>query len=333
MTDEAAARLRAAVSDGAAPEAIAELLDRLLVPGAERFDRREAARRARVPLERAVAFWRAMGFVDVGDGEEIFTEVDAEMLRRAVAVADAGWGDTDMALQMTRVMGQAASRVAASQVDTALSRTGQTPAEAISLKLLDELETFLAYIWRRHLAATAERAVLQVSDGSEAVVGFADLVGFTAASHRMDADELARVVARFETLAYDAVGDLGGRVVKMIGDEVMFAATGAAQGAETALRLAETFAGDEALPDVRVGLAAGEVVAHQGDLFGRAPNLASRLVDTAFPGTVLVSDEVREAVSDEAGYTWRQVGPQRLKGFGRLRFWVLRRADGYDGGG
>ena len=53
-------------------------------------------------------------------------------------------------------------------------------------------------------------------------VGFADMVGFTMLSQHLGDEELAAVVSRFEELAHDTVVALGGRVVKMIGDEAMF---------------------------------------------------------------------------------------------------------------
>ena len=86
----------------------------------------------------------------------------------------------------------------------------------------------LEYVWRRHLQAATRRAMLLrtrgVDEGIRPVmaVGFADMVGFTVLSQHLGDEELAAVVARFEELAHDTVVALGGRVVKMIGDEVMF---------------------------------------------------------------------------------------------------------------
>ena len=120
-------------------------------------------------------------------------------------------------------------------------------------------------------------------------VGFADMVGFTVLSQHLGDDELAAVVSRFEELAHDTVVALGGRVVKMIGDEVMFVVQTATGAAEIGLSLAEAYADDELLSDVRVGLAIGPVLVQDGDFYGPVVNLASRLVGVANPGTVLVS--------------------------------------------
>ncbi len=83
----------------------------------------------------------------------------------------------------------------------------------------------------------------------------------------------------------------GGRVVKMIGDEAMFVADSALDAARIGLALAEAYADDELLSDVRVALAVGPVLVQDGDYYGPVVNLASRVVNMAAPGAVLVTDE------------------------------------------
>lgn len=324
-------------------EAIDAAIEELVLRSERKLDRREVAEAAGVSLERAIRFWRAMGFPDVSDGVQAFTPTDVDMLRRVTELVGSGLVEEDVALQIARVMGRSASRIATAQAEVLRgeAREGGGAEEAATFELdrgvqaLDDLETFLVYLWRRHLAAVAERQLIQALVGSDTasmtVVGFADLVGFTASSQRMDDRELAEAISAFETTAYDAIAAQGGRVVKMLGDEVMFSAPGAPDAAEAALRLVEAFLTDEAMPDVRVGLAAGAAVPHHGDIFGPAPNLASRLVDVAYPGTVLVSADVRDAVEGDGRFYLKSVRPQRLKGFGRTPMWVLRRDRDADG--
>ena len=148
----------------------------------------------------------------------------------------------------------------------------------------------LEYVWRRHLQAATRRAMLLGARGAEKgispvmAVGFADMVGFTMLSQHLGDEELAAVVSRFEELAHDTVVALGGRVVKMIGDEAMFVVQTATSAAEIGLSLAEAYAGDELLSDVRVALAIGPVLVQDGDFYGPVVNLASRLVGVANPG-------------------------------------------------
>ena len=115
-------------------------------------------------------------------------------------------------------------------------------------------------------------------------VGFADMVGFTMLSQHLSDRELAAVVSRFEELAHDIVTSMGGRVVKMIGDEAMFVVSSAADAARIGLALAEAYADDDLLSDVRVALAIGPVLVQDGDFYGPVVNLASRLVGDRQPG-------------------------------------------------
>ena len=311
--------------------------DLLFVPGKERLTRAEVAERSGIPPDDAAVYWRAMGFADVSDEDRIFTEVDVEMLTLLKNLLGSGFVDRDITLQMTRVMGRSMSSVAVAQVDIIRQMSGGVPiAEArregiaallqMHNLLLEIVEHALVYMWRRHMAAEVRRAAVAVDEPTgEYTVGFADLVGFTALSAQMDETTLANAVSRFESTAVEIVAGLQGRVVKMIGDEVMFESVSPADGVETALRLVEAFADDETLPDVRAGVAEGVATPYQGDLFGSAPNLAHRLVDVAYPASVLASSSVQHTLEADPRYEFHPVRSQVLKGFGRTRFWVVRR--------
>jgi adenylate cyclase len=115
-------------------------------------------------------------------------------------------------------------------------------------------------------------------------------------------------------------------VVKMIGDEVMFAAPDAASGVAIGVCLAEAYADDEMLSDVRVGLACGTVLQREGDYYGPVVNVASRIVNIAAPGSVVVSDEVHQAVSGDRRWAWKPLRPRYLRDIGRVQLWVARPA-------
>jgi adenylate cyclase len=216
---------------------------------------------------------------------------------------------------------------------------------------LPAMGRLLEFAWRRHVQAATRRAMLIRTRGTvEGVsptlaVGFADMVGYTVLSQHIEEAQLAAVVSRFEELAYDTVTGLGGRVVKMIGDEVMFVVESATAAAEIGLGLSEAYADDELLSDVRVGLAIGPVLIQDGDFYGPVVNLASRVVNIANPGTVLMSDEFHsqlEAEIQEANGADRANGeesatgsgtefvskalrPRNLKHLGRVQVWKLSR--------
>ncbi|WP_241563561.1 adenylate/guanylate cyclase domain-containing protein, partial [Streptomyces sp. E1N211] len=107
-------------------------------------------------------------------------------------------------------------------------------------------------------------------------------------TRRREEEELGELVEAFDTTAADLVAARGGRLIKTLGDEVLYAADDAGTAAEIALRLIETMANDETMPELRVGMAFGTVTTRMGDVFGTTVNLASRLTSIAPRDAVLV---------------------------------------------
>ena len=284
----------------------------------------EVAAAAGVPLAEARRSWQAMGFPPVADDQRVFTAADTATLHAAAALVAQGAMSPVMLLQLTRVTGQALSRIAEAQIAAEAETAEVDPASVAALA--DAVQPLLTYVWRRHLVAAALRGATAANDtgGTQMVVGFADLVGFTAFSQRRDLAELAAAVDRFEALAYENIPARAGRVIKMIGDEVMFTADDPTTAADIGLALVEAVRNDPQLPTVRVGLASGPVLAWQGDLYGPTVNLASRLVDLARPGTVLASEELGAQLAQRQDLQLRHLRGERLKGIGKVPLWVIR---------
>ncbi|WP_311765214.1 adenylate/guanylate cyclase domain-containing protein [Streptomyces zingiberis] len=274
-----------------------------LILGAERqYTPFQAARSAGVSMELASRFWRAMGFADIGQAKAL-TEADVLALRRLAGLVEAGLLSEPMAVQVARSTGQTTARLADWQIEGFLEGLTEPPEPGMTRTevayplvqlLLPELQEFLVYVWRRQLAASAGR-VIQAADDEEMVdrrlaVGFADLVGFTRLTRRLEEEELGELVEAFETTAADLVAARGGRLIKTLGDEVLFAADDAGTAAEIGLRLIETLAHDETMPALRVGIAFGTVTTRMGDVFGTTVNLASRLTSIAPKDAVLVDE-------------------------------------------
>ena len=331
MPDDEIRRARAAGLVGLLAVAAAAL------PGAGQYTADELA--AKVGMERHLSkrFWRAMGFPDVPDDERLFTDVDAEALSTVQAMLTLGLTNVEVAIQLTRVIGSSQARIAEAMLGSneqrasAQAAAGGSESDLFASAADSTLATqsrLLDYVWRRHLqAATRRRLMSDGTPGAPTValaVGFADLVGFTAMSQQISERELAAVVGRFEALAFDAVTEHGGRVAKMIGDEVMFVVDGVGPALETALGLAEAYADDDLLSDVRVGLAYGDVLALEGDYYGPVVNLASRIVNIAIPGAVVVSETVHPALAQDPRYVFHPLRVRSLKDIGRVRLWRAR---------
>jgi len=309
-----------------------EELEKELV-GRRYLDAEATAAAAGVDREVSIRLWRAIGFPDAPDGELVFGDLDVEMLRSAHGLVSEGLLGFDTLLALARTTGQAQSRAAESQVQAITESMANTGPGADPIQYariaVPGLERFINYTWRRHMLDAIRRELSTTTEGMTVVLaaGFADMVGFTALSQQASEIELSDVVGRFEDLAYDIVASGGGRVVKMIGDEVFFVAESAEAGAEIALSLASTYASDDRLPDIRVGLSVGPVLPRAGDYLGPAVNLASRLVNLARPASVLVSEQLAEALVDHPDYELRRLRSRNLKGIGRVPTLVLRRSE------
>ena len=327
-------------------------IEHLVFDERPQFAAADVASQVGLPEDEVAHFWRALGFPDPLDGEEAFTKVDLEMMHIAANTISEGVVEPELALQMARVIGSAMSRVANAQIAALASRVTTEAAEAAELVeageadpdevgpallertelILDVMPRIMDYVWRRHLQDEARRQLLRVrdTDGGAVTVGFADLVGYTALSQQIPEQELAHLVARFESVATDTVAGLGGRVVKMIGDEVLFIVDDPVNGAHIALDLADAFREDEALSDVRVGLALGSVIEQDGDVYGPVVNLANRIVGIAYPGSVVISEDMRNALRDDPSFNVRSLRSHTLRDIGRVRLWRLRREQDVD---
>lgn len=310
--------------------------------GVPEFSATEAANRANVDIENARQFWRALGFPRIPDDRRVFTRHDVEMLRAGNDILEREDADAQVLLQIVRASGQAFARMTAvqivpiaTQVLEAMRERQYSDSEAVdtvvgaSDALLTTVEPFVSYAWRRHLVAAvlqlAASGAQDVADEHTLIVGFADLVGFTAVSQKLCNREIAQTVERFERIAYEQIPENGGKVIKTIGDEVMFTTEDEEAAAEIALRLVDAYADDDLVPEVRVGLAAGPTLLWEGDVYGPTVNLASRLVNIAHPGTILVSEELGERLAEFDGLSPRPTPRVKLKGIGRTRPHVLRR--------
>ncbi len=312
-----------------------------LIIGQPKYTAEEVAQLSGMSVDEAERLWIELGFAPIDPGHRHFTDADVDVLK-TLADQQKTWPiDPEILTSMTRVLGQALSRVAYAQVenldthpadDEAAELPGATVRHEfdsiplIANRLFDgSFDRFLSYAWRRHLAEAVRRK-LEPHD-TDQIVGFADLVDYSGIANRIEPQALPDLISQFEQLAYRSVSQTGGRVIKLIGDAVMFTAPDPVAAAIAGLGIRTSKLEDVTLPRVRVGMAMGPVVGIEGDLFGDTVNRASRLSDIALPGTVLVDDSLGRALDGRDDLVVRPLKPRKLKGLGYVRTWVLRPVD------
>jgi adenylate cyclase len=305
-------------------------LDRLVGIGEPTLDNDQVCEAAGADREVADRLWRALGFPDVPEGELAFTEQDARALRLAIEGLDQLQGEErdralELMLQEARIISANLANLAEVQVEAiaALSAQGlrrQLLAQAFDRGLENsDLGWLLLYVLRRRLAATlGRRAPLDGNTSQTVAVGFVDLVGFTALSHRLEPQQLGRLLERFESIVFDVVAEAGGRVVKLIGDEAMIVCHEAASAVQAALEILDQ-TDSTSIPPARAGIALGDVLLQGGDYFGEPVNFASRIVDRAPAGGVLVDERVASAVTN--GFALERLPETALKGIGPVPLW------------
>lgn len=256
----------------------------------------------------------------------MFTTADAVLIERLARAGDLGLAEGD---ELLRVVAGAMERIAEAAVavyvqgpEEELRRRLASPAECAranmqATELALDIGVGLAPVFRHHMRQTvARQRVIQEGvsrrELARLAIGFVDLVGSTALQSGLDPRALAGQVSRFESRAFDVILGRGGRLVKFIGDEIMFAAVEPAAGVGIVADLVAAFRHDGTEP--RGGLVFGEVLFRHGDYYGPMVNLAARLVDAAIPGETLVDGSVVAALGGD-GATFEPAGRRMLKGF------------------
>jgi adenylate cyclase len=278
-----------------------------------------------VPAEDVAHAWDVLGLMVTDTETLLLSQADVDGLATWVTLRTVA--GEDAAINFLRVVGAAMARLA--EASGTMIRIAEP--DLLMTHSQDELTTARAYravaelvpgisrlidsVWRHQITSARSYFEGVISDASASVtcgVGFADLSGFTALTQLLTPTELSDLLIEFGGAVSDVVHADGGRVVKFIGDEVMWVTSTPERLLKVAVDLVEHPRAREAGLQIRAGLGFGQVLAIGGDYFGNPVNLAARLVGAAAPGQILASTDVRDELAD-----WPAIPqePLILKGF------------------
>jgi len=308
------------------PVDLVQVVNRRRVRHGTRVDAAEAGAAARIDPELFDDLSRVAGYPQHG---RQYTQADIGMFELFNAAVELF--SVDEMMHFTTVMSSSMARVADAatalfriDVSSELEATGGTELDFAkknfeAAELVRLMKDPLWSLFALHLELSAERgdesrlAIDRPGADASLVklgVGFVDLVGFTPMTEAMQGGELGRFIRDFEQLATGIISSHGGRLVKLIGDEVMFVAVGASESVHIAAELMEAFSKQGVQP--HGGVVHGELVARGGDYYGQAVNLASRIAGLAVPDELLVDEATAAGAFD---HQFEAAGRRQIKGF------------------
>jgi adenylate cyclase len=305
-------------------------VDRLLA-GETKYAARDIERLSGLPLDFLFAVRQAIGLALPDPDERAFGDADLEAACLFKRLRDAGLPDEGL-LEVTRVLGSGLAQGAEAMrmlVARWLLPQGVDERElsgltlAAARELLPMTTPLLQYTLTAHMrdqVRNQQYGLLELAEEASTstrgvFVAFTDMVGYTRLGERIEIVELGRLVGRLGSLARESVRPPT-RIVKTIGDAIMFVSPAPEPLLDTMLGLTEHVEAErEELPPIRSGLAAGVALSRDGDWYGPPVNLASRITDIARAGSVLATQDLHDAAPDR--YAWSYAGEHRLRGFRR----------------
>lgn len=316
-------------------------LDRAILGEDRGLTAAEVAEQTGVTQDELSRLWRALGFPEYPH-VAAFTQGDAAAVSLVFRIVESGLIDFDLAVNLIRALGNTMARLADWEVATLAGQveelesgdraTGSRMVTAMQMveKVNKPFEELLIYAWRRHLADAAARmeslgANEEDLHTTQVTVGFADIVGFTALSNQVDQHRLGDLVEKFETRCSDVISAMSGRIIKSMGDSVLFVHEDPVGALEIAEGIVSVVGRDARMPDVRLGLATGSVVTRMGDVFGPPVNMAARLTAVARRNRLIIDQDTADLLPSDQFET-RRLPARPVRGFGVVEPVSVRRS-------
>jgi len=308
-------RLREAPLDLAEIAMLDSLVDTTVLEGPIKYNIHEVAERTGWSVDEIQKLWLWAGLVVPDMVDAVFTDDDVEGMRRLRLFRDSGELDEVSLSSMMRSIGTSMDRLAAWQVEdivqnlirhhdvsdseARLEAISYAPAQAAALR--EQVHK----IWGRHFAAAVHRLTSEalvrrgLTDRDQQFpllcgIGVTTIVDFAAHTQNFGLAEYANFLSNFHDQISDIVNATGGRVIKTLGDAIMFVTPDAETGARIGLEIAKLHSQGFGAP-TRTAFIWSRVMQYHGDLYGPGVNLATLLAGQ-MPANQLYVDEPTAAM-------------------------------------
>ena len=290
----------------------------------------DAAAQAGLEPDQLQQLMAALGFhwTTVRDSDVAIFEI-----LRAARDAGLPW---EAILGMTRVLGDSLRRIADSEIRMVhvyiherLMAEGASEDEVdqlifgIEQNLAPLMDPMLQRLHREYLLeagiedaffhlAASERGANALGS-VETTIAFVDIASFTALAETSGDETAVQVLDRIDVIVRPLLVEHHGKLVKQVGDGFMLAFREPANAVRFAVATQVELARDPDLPAIRVGINTGAALYRTGDYLGGAVNVASRVVNSAMAGQILMTEPVAKAASNE-GIPVEEVGVRMMRG-------------------
>jgi adenylate cyclase len=263
-------------------------------------------------------------------GAELMSDDALNAFTRVLGAAATSIAEAAVALFYAE-LGPGSDRQGSDELDRAQMSEAATLAfsavpDVLSQVLIDQFERAnrRAAIVRGWTTVSADDD--EMTTGELVALGFVDLVGSTSWAEGLSLRDQSLALSRFESAAWSSAVLAGGRVIKMIGDEVFFAAPTADAACRIGTDVCAAAQADPLLPSARGAIGFGRATPREGDYFGPLVNLVSRLTRTARPETLVVTQPAAEALAD-GDWNLAELDPQPVRGLDApVRVFAVTRA-------
>jgi adenylate cyclase len=292
-----------------------------------------------IPLELLMVVREAIGFAQA-DSDDRMREDELGVVPIIKLQLSRGF-ETAVIERWLRVYGDTLRRITETETDWWITQVAW-PSLASGLNEAEMLEA--TNEWGEEFASLTEQALLAIYHANQEhtwtenlieevedaldragirsrmetppAICFLDISDYTRLTEERGDEAAAELATRLTPLVQRPADRHGGKVVKWLGDGVMFHFREPGGAVLAALEMLDAISG-AGLPPAHVGLHAGSVVFQGGDYFGRTVNIAARIADHAEAGQVLVTQEVVNS-TDRGDVAFTAIGAVALKGVSQV---------------
>ena len=273
--------------------------------------------------------------------EKKFDEDDVSMLNNLQDIMNQTHTNDDGMAELARVFGVSISRMADASILVYISnflRDNMSELDMVKFSigsadqhLIDPAMQIVGVVLRHHVKKSLQRHTQAQIEEKEfgtlqMGVGFLDIVGYTPYLGDLPAKELRKLISHFEDESIRISGQHNGKLVKTIGDEIMFVANRAEDACNIALNVKEVFSSEDI--SAHGGVAFGEIIAHGGDYFGQVVNMAARLAELSVGDEILATSEVAKNAGSNYDLKFLPAGRRIVRGYpGPLSVFSVERTE------